>query len=197
MKKSRAMQKHSDIFSYNVASKIARTSLNIYIIITVVITSYIAKLFLSGSHDTVEGLMYAGPISILAFTNLYLIFTWILIGSMLYLVSSKTICKKNLFFFSTFYFYAFLYLNILRERTLYGDVGDYVKAAFNIYNGEIFHNRYLYPPLWANILTLLTPFGKDGIIISCMFLNYLSLLLFFALLYKSLQNMAFQISSLF
>jgi hypothetical protein len=84
-----------------------------------------------------------------------------------------------------------LYVNFLRERTLYGDVGNYIRAAFNLKNGMPFHGRYIYPPLLATLCQPLLLLGKQGLTTILWLANILALIAFFWLLKAVLQRYGF------
>ncbi len=172
-----------------------RAALCIYFAITALVLNYILTIIYFNGIDGLYTVMEEGPISDLGLTILYVVISWLLIGSCLILLDRKVINKKNCWPYIGFYIVAFLYLNILRERPLYGDIDDYVKAAFNLYAGEPLHSRYLYPPFWATCLQPLVPLGAGTIEFVCMILNYFSLLLMYVLLYKTLQIYKFSINS--
>lgn len=132
-----------------------------------------------------------GPLSDISITHLYLSLAWLLAGSFIVLLHTGIISKSNLLFFVPFYIYAFLYVNILRERFQYGDLSAYIRAAFNLHLGEPFYGRYIYPPLWASILEPMATLGGSFLGFLLLTLNYLSLLLFFILLYLILKRFGF------
>lgn len=169
----------------------AITGVCLYVAITVLVIGYVASIFQTGGLSALKEVLRQGPLSNVAYTILYVAIMWVLLGSILVLLLLRVINRGNIFCFVSFYLFAFTYLNFLRERDRYGDLADYVKAAFNVYLGEPLHNRYLYPPLWATCLQLLVPFGKKAMVLACLSANYLSLLLFFILLYQALKRYGF------
>jgi len=151
-----------------------------------VFIGYVFFLFQWGGKVALKIVLVEGPGSNIRLTMLMVGIAWLLIGSILFLLSLNVINRRNIFSIVTFYLFSFMYLNILRERLNYGDVGDYIKAAKNLSSGVPFHNRYLYPPLWATLLQPLVPFGDYVIFLICFLANYFSLLLFYFLLMKIL-----------
>ena len=117
--------------------------------------------------------------------------TWLLGGSFLYLFSSKRLHSKNIFTYAGFFLVALVYLNLLRERTEYGDVEYYIDAALKLSAGQALPNEYFYPPLWATLLAWLVPLGEDGIFFTVWLLNLFSLLAFYFLLSRTLQLYGF------
>jgi len=172
--------------------RITRISLSIWGIITLLAIGVIIfsdptyRLF--GDYSVLK----QGPLSDIGITYLFVGMAWLLIGSLIILLHTGIISGKNLLFFVPFYLYAFLYVNILRERFQYGDLVAYIRAAFNLHLGEPFYSRYIYPPLWASILEPMIFLGGGFLAFLLLALNYLSLLLFFILLYLMLKRFGFE-----
>jgi len=173
------------------AGQYARSVLQIYLAVTASVSLYIATILYFAGIAGFTQVFLEGPLSSLNVTLYTVAFAWLLIGSLLYIVDRKLVDRGNFLQIAGFYLIAFLYLNFLRERSEYGDVSDYVRAAFNLYNGEPFHPRYIYPPLLAVCLKPLVPLGAEFIRTALMILNYLSLLLFYVLLGKTLRKYDF------
>ncbi|MCX6640685.1 MAG: glycosyltransferase family 87 protein [bacterium] len=163
----------------------------IWVLISVVALVVTSWIFCSGGGEELARYLLVGPISDTYLTMLSVAFAWALAGIFLLLVYFQRINSKNIMTVICFLAVCLLYINILRERTEYGDVSDYVQAAFNLAAGEPLHARYLYPPLWAMILQPLTPLGEGVIWRFCWFLNLLSLGAFYFLLQKLLQKYGF------
>jgi len=172
-------------------SKYIKNLLALYLIINVFLAIYLGILLIPGGTKPLKIVLQEGPHSDLRLTIFYTLISWFLLGSILVLLVKKIINKKTALFFICFYLFAFLYANVLRERINYGDIGDYVRAAVNLYNREPLPLRYLYPPLWASLLQPFVPLGEKFIIAVCMAANYFSLLLFFMLLTKVLNRYGF------
>jgi hypothetical protein len=119
-------------------------------------------------------------------------FVWLLAGLLLWVIHTGRLNKTNLFSWAGFFIVSVSYLNILRERVRYGDIGYYIEAAFNIFNREPLADTYIYPPLWAVLLSFLTPLGEDGILIVCWIANILSLFAFYYLLHRTLEHYQFK-----
>lgn len=117
---------------------------------------------------------------------------WLLTGLLLWLILTERITKANGLTWAGFYIIAFLYLNILRERIRYGDIDYYTQAAFALINDKPLPDSYLYPPLWATLLSFLTPLAEEGILLIAWIANVLSLLLFYFLLQLILQHYQFK-----
>jgi hypothetical protein len=117
--------------------------------------------------------------------------TWLLGGLFLYLLSNQRINAKNAFTWAGFFLVALVYVNLLRERTEYGDVEFYIDAAFRLASGQPLPTEYFYPPLWATLLSWLVPLGKDGLFLVIWLLDLLSLFVFYFLLSSTLQLYGF------
>ena len=119
--------------------------------------------------------------------------TWLLTGFLLWLILAGKITKATGLHWAGFFLIAFLYLNVLRERVRYGDIDYYTQAAFALIQNNPLPDTYFYPPLWATLLSFLTPLGENGILLVAWIANVLSLLLFYTLLQRVL--MLYQFSS--
>jgi hypothetical protein len=113
--------------------------------------------------------------------------TWLLAGFLLWLIHAGKITKRTSLRWAGFFLIAFLYLNVLRERVRYGDIDYYTQAAFALIKNDPLPDTYFYPPLWATLLSFLTPFGESGILLIAWIANVLSLLLFYFLLQRTLE----------
>jgi hypothetical protein len=112
--------------------------------------------------------------------------TWLLAGFLLWLIFTGRLTKATTLSWAGFFMIAFLYINILRERVRYGDIDYYTQAAFALVNGTPLPDSYFYPPLWATLLSFLTPLGEEGILLIAWIANVLSFLLFYFLLQRTL-----------
>lgn len=118
--------------------------------------------------------------------------TWLLAGFLLGLLLTGKITKSTVLGWTGFFTVAFLYINILRERVRYGDIDYYTQAAFALVQGKHLPDSYFYPPLWATLLSFLTPLGENGILIIAWIANILSFLLFYFLLHRTLELYQFK-----
>ena len=117
---------------------------------------------------------------------------WLLTGFLLWLIFTERITKNNVLTWAGFFIVAFLYINILRERVRYGDIDYYTQAAFALINDKPLPDSYLYPPLWATLLSFLTALGEEGILLIAWIANVLSLFLFYFLLHRILEHYQFK-----
>jgi hypothetical protein len=171
--------------------KIAGGVLSLYLAITAVALNYVVTIFAFPGPSRIWRILQPGPISIPELTFTTVIIAWILLGTIIWLLHRGTINRANIIPIAGFYFIAFLYLNILRERSEYGDVGFYIDAAINIATGQPLHDRYLYPPFLAVCLIPLAHLDQTIIATILTFFNYLALLLFYFLLLKTLRRYGF------
>jgi hypothetical protein len=98
--------------------------------------------------DGLRLLVRAGPFSDPFLTLSSAAISWLLAGVLIGLLYFRRIQSRNVLLLAGFFCVSLLYVNVLRERLLYGDIQDYVQAAENLYHGRPLHGRYLYPPLW-------------------------------------------------
>lgn len=132
-----------------------------------------------------------GPHSILGITTASVILVWLLGGSLLGLIRYGRINEKNIFTWAGFFLIALLYLNILRERTEYGDIEYYIDAALRLYRGKPLPPEYLYPPFWAWFLKFFAASGEKGLLLVMWTLNALAVFLFYFLLHRILRKYGF------
>lgn len=169
----------------------ARSLLTVYLAVSAVAVNLLVSVGLSRGIDGLKLVINTGPVESPAIVGFYVAIAWLLLGSIMLLLDRRVITRQNCLPYVGFYLVAFLYLTILRERLLLGDIADYAQAASNLYYGEPLHSRYLYPPFWAWCLKPLVPFGPSAILVVCVALNYMSLLLFYVLLYQVLRRYSF------
>jgi hypothetical protein len=117
---------------------------------------------------------------------------WLLAGLLLWLIFMGKITKSTSPSWVGFFVIAFLYINVLRERVRYGDIDYYTQAAFALINHNSLPDTYFYPPLWATLLSFLTPLGENGILLIAWIANVLALLLFYFLLHRTLELYQFK-----
>jgi hypothetical protein len=117
---------------------------------------------------------------------------WLLGGFLLWLLFTGKATKTTSFGWAGFFIIAFLYINILRERVRYGDIDYYTQAAFALIRNQPLPDTYLYLPLWATLLSFLTPLGENGILLIAWIANVLSMLLFYFLLRRTLELYQFK-----
>ncbi|HLO34074.1 MAG TPA: glycosyltransferase family 87 protein [Anaerolineales bacterium] len=139
-----------------------------------------------------QAFMQQAPYTNIPITLASVAMTWLLAGFLLWLILNSKITKANLLFWAGLFILAFLYLNILRERVRYGDIDYYTQAAFALIKHKPLPDTYFYPPLWATLLSFLTPLGENGILLICWIANVLSFLLFYFLLERTLELYQFQ-----
>jgi hypothetical protein len=148
-------------------------------------------LYLLKGLSVFQGLVKRGPISIIQLTLASVAIVWFGLGTSLVLLKGRGFRARHGITVICTLFVVVLYANILRERTEYGDVGDYIRAAENLAHGVPFHSRYLYPPLLATALEPLVPLGKTVIEGICWTANIISLGLFAVLLTSVLTKYGF------
>ena len=170
----------------------AKKALIVYCLITAAVIATVVGIYLWGGEKGFAAFIESGPITDLSMALFYAAAAWILFGVFLLLAAGEKITRSNVYVVVAFFFVAFIYLNFLRERMLFGDVIAYIDAAFNLYHNQSIHPRYLYPPFWATLLQFFVPLGREAMADLIKVLNYISLLVFYWLLYGTCRR--FQIS---
>ncbi|MFI5305872.1 MAG: glycosyltransferase family 87 protein [Polyangiales bacterium] len=146
--------------------------------------------FRSTGHATLD-VLRSGPISNLRVTLVCTLLAWLTLGSLLVQLRRAGRSLDRLLFVGALHALALLYLNVMRERTEYGDFFDFAGAAWNLAHGQALHPRYLYPPLFATLLQPLASADQQTMFVVCFVANFGSLVLFFALLQRTLLRYGF------
>lgn len=151
-------------------------------------------LWIYGRHgwDGFKAFTQEAPYTHIPITMTSVALTWLLAGFLLWLIFAGKITKATSLTWTGFFVIAFLYINILRERFRYGDIDYYTQAAFALVRDRPLPDTYFYPPLWATLLSFLTPLGENGILLIAWIANVLSLLLFYFLLHRALELYGFR-----
>jgi hypothetical protein len=139
-----------------------------------------------------QAFMQEAPYTHIPITLASVAIAWLLTGFLLWLILTERITKANALTWAGFFIIAFLYINMLRERVRYGDIDYYTQAAFALVKNQPLPDFYLYPPLWATLLSFLTPLGEEGILLNAWIANVLSLFLFYFLLHRILEHYQFK-----
>lgn len=132
-----------------------------------------------------------GPHSIFGQNMMAALMVWLLFGFTLLLVHLEKLNKENILTYTGFLFVSLLYINLLRERTEYGDLEYYLDAATQLYKNRPLPNGYLYLPFWAVVLEPFVQFGKFGVTLISWLLNIASIMAFYFLLIAVLKRYNF------
>jgi hypothetical protein len=162
-----------------------------WIVLTILVLASLLGIWLWRGPSGFETAIQHGPYTNLQTALTSVAVTWLLAGFFIFLLSSGRIRSKNVVTYAGFFLVALVYVNLLRERTEYGDVEFYIDAAFKLASGQPLPTEYFYPPLWATLLAWLVPLGKDGLFLVIWLLNLLSLFAFYFLLAYTLQLYGF------
>ncbi len=169
----------------------ARIALVAWIAITALIMALASWTY---SRHGLEGFDYFiqdSPYTLQSITLLSVVITWLLAGFLLWQLQGGRIQTGNSWTWAGFYSVAFLYMNVLRERFRYGDISYYTDAAHSLYLNQPLPDTYLYPPLWANLLEFLVPYGDETILVAAWLMNLASLFLFYFLMHLTLERYNF------
>jgi len=125
-------------------------------------------------NDRLIQLAEAGPGSDPYLTATAVVLTWLTLGLALAILTSGTMTPGKAFVVVAYAGITLLYVNVMRERVGYGDFADYYNAAVSLLNRTPMPQRYLYPPLWATLLTPMVPSGPGVALVVVWTLNLVS-----------------------
>lgn len=169
----------------------ASTAFLLWGILTLLVIASLLGIWLLRGPGGFETAIQRGPYTNLQTALASVTLTWLLGGIFLFLLSARRLNVRNAFTWAGFFLVALVYINVLRERTEYGDVEYYIDAALRLSAGQALPNEYFYPPLWATILAWMVPLGENGLFLVVWLLNLFSLLAFYFLLSRTLQLYGF------
>lgn len=132
-----------------------------------------------------------GPHSILGQNIMAVMLVWLLFGLTLSLVHFQKINRENILTYAGFILVSLLYINLLRERTEYGDLEYYLDAATQLYKDRPLPPGYLYLPFWAVVLEQFVGFGKFGVLLASWLMNIASIMAFYFLLIAAIKRYNF------
>lgn len=142
-------------------------------------------------NQHLSGLMDPGPGSNPSITAAAVFLSWLVLGAALILLTSSRVTAARAIAVLCYVSLALLYINVMRERTYYGDFDNYFSAAMHLRDGATLPDRYLYPPLWASLLAPLSSFGEAWTFTAAWTMNLVSTILVFVLLAKTLERYGF------
>jgi hypothetical protein len=125
-------------------------------------------------NDLLVQLAEAGPGSDPYLTATAVVLAWLTLGVALAILTSGAMTLRKVSVVLAYAAITLLYVNVMRERVGYGDFADYYNAAVSLLNGTPMPQRYLYPPLWATLLTPLVPSGPEATLVLVWTLNLVS-----------------------
>ena len=172
-------------------SKYSKTALSIWYSLTFLVIASLIAIYLRNGMAGLSLFIQEWPLSNLAVTLASTTTSWLLLGTLLYMLANEKINKSNLWLTIGFFLVMFIYLGILRERFRYGDYHYYLEAATALANGQPLPDTYLYLPLWATLLRFLVPLGDQGFMIVLWLVNIIALSAFYFLLIQTLQRYGF------
>ncbi len=176
-------------------SRAIRNALICWGIVTFFVIAESVWIYARNGLDGFQSFMRESPYTNIPITLASVAIIWLLVGGLLWLIFAGRITKTSLLSWIGFFIIAISYLNILRERVRYGDIDYYIEAAFALFKHQPLPDTYLYPPLWATLLSFLSPSGQDGILLVCWIANMLSLFLFYYLLHRILEHYGFNLQA--
>ncbi len=143
------------------------------------------------SKNIFDAFVRTGPHSILGQNLMAASIIWSLFGVTLLLIHTEKLNKKNILTYSGFLLVSLLYINLLRERTEYGDLEYYLDAATQLFKDRPLPAGYLYLPFWAVVLEPFVKLGKFGVTLASWVMNVASIMAFYFLLIATLKRYNF------
>lgn len=129
-----------------------------------------------------------GPYSILGQNLASALIVWLLFGLTIFLVYKQQIHKENIIVYAGFLLVSLFYINLLRERIVFGDLEYYIDAATQLYKNKPLPAGYLYPPFWAVVLEPFVRFGKPGLLLTSWLFNIASVAALYFVLIAALKQ---------
>jgi len=158
--------------------------------ITALVVGQVAALYAWHGADGVRAFLQEGPNSNLRLTLLAVGLVWTLAGAAM-LATRRTWTSVGVIRAVCVMALAFLYVNVMREHITYADAGVHIDAATSLHDGHSLPSQYVYPPLWATLLSPFTPLGPQNVFALCWLANLLSLLVLLVLLPRVLARYGF------
>ncbi len=168
-----------------------RFALTSWLVITFLAIAQLVAIYLRNGMEGINLFIQQWPLSNLPITLAATMLTWLLLGTLFYMLANEKITASNAFLMAGFFLVMFVYLNILRERLRYGDYHYYLEAATAFANGQTLPDTYLYLPLWGALLQFLVPLGDQGFLVVLWTVNIIALGTFYFLLVKILERYNF------
>src|SRR3990172_4166191 len=168
-----------------------QTAFRSWIGLTLLVIASLAAIYLRNGTAGLNLFIQQWPLSNLVVTLASTAMTWLLFGTLLYMLANEKINAGNVFLVAGFFLVMLLYLNILRERFRYGDYAYYIEAATALLNNQTLPDTYLYLPLWATLLQFILPLGDQGILAILWPVNMFALGVFYFLLIRVLERYGF------
>ncbi len=159
--------------------------------LTVFVVASILFIFLRWGGKGFGLFVQLWPLEDLHITLASVVFTWLLLGALIYLLYAKRVNANNGWSITGFFLIGFIYLNQLSERFRYGDYSYYLDAANALLQHKPLPTTYLYPPLWATLLQFIAPLGDENFLLILWIANFISLMAFYVLLHRVLEHYGF------
>ena len=169
----------------------ARNALIVWAVITLLILVELLWIYLRMGRAGFGVFIQQPPLINLPVTMASVALLWLSAGVFLLVLQSGRVNRSNLLSVGGFFLVFWVYLNFLSERFRYGDYTYYYDAAVSMYANQPLPGSYFYLPFWATLLQFLAPLGLDVFFIVLWLLNVLAFLLFYILLYRTLQRYEF------
>lgn len=168
-----------------------RFALISWFVVTFLAAIQLIAVYLRNGQEGLNLFIQQWPLSNLAITLAATALTWLLLGTLFYLLANEKINASNALLMAGFFLIMFVYLNILRERLRYGDYHYYLEAATAFANGQTLPDTYLYLPLWGALLQYIVPLGDQGFLVTLWTVNIIALGAFYFLLVRILERYNF------
>jgi hypothetical protein len=171
--------------------RVLTRALLLWVAITAVFVVGNAVFYAAAGWEVFDTLVQRGPVSGLKVTWGSVAAIWLSSGLVLALLRHPGLRRRDGLLLIASFLALVLYANVLRERPVYPDAGDYIRAAFDLHEGRPFHPRYIYPPLLAALGEPLVPFGQGTLKLAIWLANLASVPVLLWLLSLTLQRYGF------
>jgi hypothetical protein len=159
--------------------------------ITVVFVVGNAAFYAAAGGEVFDALVQKGPVSGLKVTWGAVSVVWLSSGIVVALLRHPGIRRRDGLLLIASFLALLLYASVLRERPVYPDASDYIRAAVDLHEGRPFHARFIYPPLLAAVAEPLVPLGQGTLKLALWLGNLCAVPLLLWLLCLTLQRYGF------
>ncbi len=168
-----------------------KTTRNVFILWSALTGVILASTLWLNHIGAFEMFIRVGPYSILSQNLVSALIVWLLFGLTIFLIFAQHLNRETIVIYFGFLLVSLVYINLLRERIVFGDLEYYIDAATQLYKNNPLPAGYLYPPFWAVVLEPFVRFGKPGLLLTSWLFNIASIAALYFLLIAVLKQYGF------